>query len=32
LILLRVSGRLSQAFCEIPKPSSALLMPLERPG
>ena len=32
LVLLRASGRLSQVFCEIPKPSSALLMPLERPG
>ena len=32
LILLPRSGGLSRAFCELPKPSSALLMPLERPG
>jgi hypothetical protein len=32
LIVLRRDGRLSRAFCELPKPSSALLMPLERPG
>jgi hypothetical protein len=32
LILLPREGRLSRAFCELPKPSSALLMPLERPG
>ena len=32
LILLRPVGRLSWAPCELPKPSSALLLPLERPG
>ena len=32
LILLRPTGRLSWASCELPKPSSALLLPLERPG
>lgn len=32
LILLRPTGRLSWASCELPKPSSALLVPLERPG
>jgi hypothetical protein len=32
LILLYPSGRLSSIFCEFPKPSSALLRPLERPG
>ena len=32
LILLRPDGKLSRVFCELPKPSSALLLPLERPG
>jgi hypothetical protein len=32
VILLRRDGRLARAFCEVPKPSSALLRPLERPG
>jgi hypothetical protein len=32
LILLRRDGPLSWASCELPKPSSALLLPLERPG
>jgi hypothetical protein len=32
LILLYPSGRLSSVFCKVPKPSSALLRPLERPG
>jgi hypothetical protein len=32
LILLRRDGPLSWASCEMPKPSSALLLPLERPG
>jgi hypothetical protein len=32
LILLRADGKLSWVFCELPKPSSALLLPLERPG
>ena len=32
LILLRRDGSLSWASCEMPKPSSALLLPLERPG
>ncbi len=32
VILLRWDGRLARAFCEVPKPSSALLRPLERPG
>jgi hypothetical protein len=33
LVLLRpLAGRLSWASCELPKPSSVLLMPLERPG
>ena len=32
IILLRRDGRLARAFCEVPKPSSALLRPLERPG
>ena len=33
LILLRpLVGRLSWASCELPKPSSVLLLPLERPG
>lgn len=32
LILLRRDGKLSWAFYELPKPSSALLLPLERPG
>jgi hypothetical protein len=32
LVLLRRDGLLSWASCEIPKPSSALLSPLERPG
>jgi hypothetical protein len=32
LVLLRRDGRLWRAFCEVPKPSSALLTPLERPG
>ena len=33
LVLLRpLVGRLSWAFCESPKPSSVLLLPLERPG
>ena len=31
-ILLRPDGRLSWASCELPKPSSALLTPLLRPG
>jgi hypothetical protein len=31
-VLLRRDGRLWRAFCEVPKPSSALLTPLERPG
>ena len=32
LILLRRDGPLSWATCELPKPSSALLLPPERPG
>ena len=33
LVLLRpLVGRLSWAFCESPRPSSVLLLPLERPG
>ncbi len=32
LVLLRPNGKLSRVFCEVPKPSSALLLPLERPG
>ncbi len=33
LVLLRpLVGRLSWATCELPKPSSVLLLPLERPG
>jgi hypothetical protein len=32
LILLRPGGKLLRVFCEAPKPSSALLLPLERPG
>lgn len=32
LILLRPDGPLSWAPCEMPKPSSALLLPLKRPG
>jgi hypothetical protein len=33
LVLLRpLVGRLSWASCELPKPSSVLLLPLERPG
>src|ERR671920_465769 len=32
LILLRRDGPLSWASCEMPKPSSALLLPLGRPG
>ena len=32
VILLRPGGGLSWASCELPKPSSALLIPLERPG
>lgn len=33
LVLLRpLVGRLSWDSCELPKPSSVLLMPLERPG
>jgi hypothetical protein len=32
LVLLRRDGKLARAFCELPKPSSALLLPLERPG
>ena len=32
LILLRRDGPLSWTSCEMPKPSSALLLPLERPG
>jgi hypothetical protein len=32
LILLRRDGPLSWASCELPKPSSALLLPLEWPG
>ena len=32
LILLRWDGKLSRVFCELPKPSSTLLLPLERPG
>jgi len=32
LILLRRDGPLSWASCELPKPSSVLLLPLERPG
>lgn len=31
-ILLRWEGRISWAFCHFSKPSSALLLPLERPG
>lgn len=32
LILLRREFKLSWAFCELPKPSSVLLLPPERPG
>ena len=32
LILLRRDGPLSLTFCELPEPSSVLLVPLERPG
>jgi hypothetical protein len=32
LVLLRPRGNLSRVFCEAPKPSSVLLLPLERPG
>jgi hypothetical protein len=32
LLVLRRDGRLWRVFCEVPKPSSALLAPLERPG
>ena len=32
LPVLRGDGRFSRAFCEVPKMSSALLSPLERPG
>lgn len=32
LILLRPVGRLSWASCQLPKPSSVLLVPRERPG
>jgi hypothetical protein len=32
LVLLRPDGKRSRVFCEMPKPSSALLLPLERPG
>jgi hypothetical protein len=33
LVLLRpLVGRLSWATCELPKPTSVLLLPLERPG
>ena len=32
LVLLRRDRKLSRAFCELPKPSSVLLLPLERPG
>jgi hypothetical protein len=32
LILLRRDDKLLRVFCELPKPSSALLLPLERPG
>jgi hypothetical protein len=32
LALLRRDGRLSLISCEVPRPSSALLSPLERPG
>ena len=32
LILLRLDFKLLWAFCELPKPSSALRLPLERPG
>jgi len=33
LVLLRpLVGRLSWATCELPKPSSVLRLPLERPG
>lgn len=32
LVLLRRDGGLSWSFWEPPKPSSALLLPLERPG
>jgi hypothetical protein len=32
LILLRRDDKLSRVFCKLPKPSSALLLPLERPG
>jgi hypothetical protein len=32
LIVLRPSGRLSRIFCGLPKPSSNVLGPLERPG
>jgi hypothetical protein len=32
LVAIRWKGKLSKAFCEVPKLSSALLAPLERPG
>jgi hypothetical protein len=32
LVLPRRDGRLSKAFCEVPRLCSALLLPLERPG
>ncbi len=32
LVLPRHNGRLSRLFCELPKPTLALLLPLERPG
>ena len=32
LLLLRPDGKLWWIFCQLPKPSSALLLPLERPG
>ena len=32
LLLLRPGGKLWWIFCQLPKPSSALLLPLERPG
>jgi hypothetical protein len=32
LVLLRPNCKFSLASCTMPKPSSALLLPLERPG
>jgi hypothetical protein len=32
LVLLRPNGKLSLALCMLPKPRSALQLPLERPG